>query len=328
VTVAVSQPYRTLVSELAPIFIMGSHRSGTTWLHQLMAETGCFGYLSAYNVIRYDLFAAEPRQADVAPGYRELCETFAKLGLSGRVIDDAKISPDVPVEYGFVLNNAGTGLRLTPKNLSILHDTCQRLAHPAARPIVLKNPWDYSNFLYLKQAIPKARFVFVHRHPERVIHSGLKAIRSVFNAKSPFLALLSRDYERLYSGTLGQRLRLRLQRFLVSSRWNIGLRLIAARLAKSHLYFLKAISQLAPSDALSLRYEDLCESPREQFGRVLEFAGVDPGRAASLPTSAKPRNANLLPEIEAYRGAIARKTAAYMELHGYKPGGGVEPLGS
>jgi hypothetical protein len=43
-----------------PIFIMGNHRSGTAWLHELLAETGCFAYVSAFHVIAYDTLDREP----------------------------------------------------------------------------------------------------------------------------------------------------------------------------------------------------------------------------------------------------------------------------
>jgi LPS sulfotransferase NodH len=47
-----------------PIFIMGNHRSGTTWLHLLLAETGCFAYVTAFHVIASSTLNGEP--TDVA----------------------------------------------------------------------------------------------------------------------------------------------------------------------------------------------------------------------------------------------------------------------
>jgi hypothetical protein len=304
---------------------MGAHRSGTTWLHQLLAETGCFDYLSAYHVISYDLLGEQPRAREQAPAYQELCETFKRLGLNRRLIDEVEISPDVPEEYGFVLSNAGTGLRVTPRNLPILDELCRRLRSSPERPMVLKNPWDFANFLYLKQAIPKARFIFIHRHPERVIDSGLRAARSVYERRNPYLALLSHDYVRLFSGAPSQRLRLWLLRLLLSRRLEAGVRIAASGVAKGNLYFVRNISRLPLGDYLSLRYEDLCERPVEIFGRVLEFLGVQPSRVALPRTGSSPRRTGFLPEVEWYKDTIARKTAAYMGLHGYRPGGGVEP---
>ncbi len=312
-------------ADFAPIFIMGTHRSGTTWLHQLLAETGSFDYLSAYHLIQYDVLPAQPREPRLAPAYKELCETFEKIALDGRVIDDVRITPDSPEEYGFVLSNAGTGLRITPRNLAIIEEMCRRLRSIPARPVILKNPWDYANFIYLKQAIPGARFLFIHRHPERVIHSGLRATRSVLGSPNAYLALCSHDYVRLFSGAPRQRLRLSLRR-LFSSRWlEVGVRLTTAAIARGNLYFVENIGRLAPGDYFSFRYEDLCERPVELLARVLDFLGVQPTRGAALRTTPRPRRTELLPEVEWYRDAIARKTAPYMRLHGYRLGGVVEP---
>src|SRR6266498_4529969 len=34
-----------------PVFILGHYRSGTTWLHKLMAGDGRFGFISYYDII-------------------------------------------------------------------------------------------------------------------------------------------------------------------------------------------------------------------------------------------------------------------------------------
>src|ERR1700733_3021645 len=162
----------------SPIFIMGPHRSGTTLLHQLMIETGCFDYLSAFHIIKYDSLPSEPCDPATSPAYREGCDTFERLGLTRRVIDDVKICPRAPEEYGLVLDNAGTGARITRKNLALFRDLCSRLRTQPGRDLVLKNPWDCANFLQIKDLIPEARFIFIHRHPERIIHSNLNATRA------------------------------------------------------------------------------------------------------------------------------------------------------
>jgi delta24-sterol reductase len=43
-----------------PIFILGAHRSGTTWLHQLPAETGQMDFLMAHHVFSYRRFPQAP----------------------------------------------------------------------------------------------------------------------------------------------------------------------------------------------------------------------------------------------------------------------------
>jgi LPS sulfotransferase NodH len=74
---------------LRPIFIVGAHRSGTTLLHRLLAQTGCFNYLSAYQVLRYDEILAHHAEGTTAAEKAKLMREFDELGLKNRIIDDA-----------------------------------------------------------------------------------------------------------------------------------------------------------------------------------------------------------------------------------------------
>lgn len=305
---------------------MGSHRSGTTWLSQLLAETGRFDYLTAYHVIAYDMLP-EPSQAPsmeeacrellVTMGlYQGLVAKFEQLDLHQRSFDEVAISPSTPEEYGFIFANAGAGLRIGPRNLHLFAQLCAKLKTAGeSRPLVLKNPWDYSNFLYIKKVLPRARFLFIQRHPERVIHSYLQAARNVLAVKDRYVALLSRAYDNLFDDS--QKAKLFLTRLLVSRRMDLGVRLAATALAVSHRYYLKNIHALSRADYLSLRYEDLCERPQALLAQILTFAGVDAPLETAKSTPSKPRPAQLLPEIERRRAEIRLLMGPYMQLHGY-----------
>lgn len=322
--------------DFAPIFISGVHRSGTTWLHQLLVETGQFDYVSAYHVIQYDKLPQQPAGdpatamgpagsagAGPVPAYRELVETFHRLALDSRVIDDVKVSPDLPEEYGFVLDNAGTGKVVTAANLPVLRELCRRIRRvpDGRRPVVLKNPWDAANFVYLKRAIPRARFVFIHRHPERSISSTLIAARTFSAARNDYAALLSRDYQKLFTPyKRGQWARRSLQRLLLSRKANLGVRVVTRRVVAAHRYFIDNIARMPAADCLHLRYEDLCDRPAEGLERVLRFLGLDASLAGSIRTAARPRLRDVLPEVQAFRDTIASRTDEYMKRHGYEAG--------
>jgi hypothetical protein len=314
-------------NDVAPVFVTGVHRSGTTWLYQLLAETGQFDYVSAYHVACHDQLAQQPPgDHHDAPAYRALCETFLRLGIDKRQMDDVRVSPDCPEEYGFVLHNAGRGYVTNARNLPILRDLCRRVGRsraspPDRRPVALKNPWDAGNSVFLKRAFPRARFVFIHRHPERVINSALTAARKMLAARDEYTALLSRDYDGLFGRRIDQRLRLAYHRWTVQSRF--AARAATNMIAGTYRAMLRDIARLPPDDCLHLRYEDLCARPSEQLGRVLAFLGLDPALAERIRTPARPRTGAILPEIAAYRDAIARKAADYMTRYGYGPGGTV-----
>jgi len=312
------------VAATGPIFIMGNHRSGTTWLHLLLAETGCFAYVTAFHVIAYNALGTEPADVEHSRAYQSVVETFTRLGLDHRVIDDVAISPSCPEEYGSILSNAGTGGRITPRNLGLFHELCERvhrLAGPNKR-LLLKNPWDYSNFVYIKSAIPNARFVFIHRHPERVVHSSLNAARAVLTNRDPYYALLAREYDRLFSRPA----LLYLLRLTTARRFGLGIRTVINFVAKANAYFATHVNKLPPNDCLSIRYEDLCLHTPELVEDILRFCGVDPIAGWALRTPPQPRSSQLLPEVALNSKTIARRMAAYMLLHGYASDGRVSPL--
>jgi hypothetical protein len=306
---------------LAPVFIVGAHRSGTTWLQQLFTETGCFDYVTAYHVIEYERLPPPPHVPEKAPGFAALAETFRRLGLETRGVDDVPPTPGLPEEYGFILHNAGVGYTLTRRSLPLFFEVCDRVRRCAEpRPIVLKNPWDASNFLFIKRAIPAAKFVFIQRDPRRVISSSLVAARAVLGEYNAYTAMLSRDYAKLFAGGPLQHARLALHRLTISSTGRLGVRYVTSRVAAVNDYYVKNISRLPAGDHVSVRYEDLCDRPAEELGRALGVIGVDPSRAASLQTPPRPRRGRLLPEVEWYDRAIAQKNAAYMAMQGYARG--------
>jgi Sulfotransferase family len=100
---------------------------------------------------------------------------------------------------------------------------CARLQPSAERrPLVLKNPWDFSNFVDINQALPGARFIFIHRHPERVVQSLLHVGRVLMESKHPYLALLAPEYDRLFARPVVRTF----FRVLASTHFDIGARVI------------------------------------------------------------------------------------------------------
>ncbi|MEM7557233.1 MAG: sulfotransferase, partial [Cyanobacteria bacterium P01_A01_bin.84] len=91
--------------EFSPIFIMGDHRSGTTLLYKTLVSTGCFNFLKAYHIIKYDEILSHHINQTESQTIKELEELFQSLGISDRAIDKVIATPDLPEEYGFILKN-------------------------------------------------------------------------------------------------------------------------------------------------------------------------------------------------------------------------------
>jgi hypothetical protein len=307
-----------------PVFIMGPHRSGTTFLYKLLQATGRFNVLTAYHVLRYDELLDNRIRGAEGEAKARLAESFRALGVADRGIDGVPVTPDTPEEYGFVLRG-GTNLerplsRVRPQlradNLPLFDQMCRKLQHLGGpgRTLLLKNPWDfYQNFLRVKELVPSARFVFLHRHPARTVNSQLKAARSLLAGRSEYMAVLAPAYERLFARPLV----VRLARLAFSPRVGLGLRRIVRQVADGLDHYQREHGRLPAGDVLSVRYEDVCRAPAAEVARLLDWLGIDQPAGLDLGAMVEPRAGAILPEVARRRGRLAARLAGYYAAQGY-----------
>lgn len=304
--------------DFTPIFIMGEHRSGTTLLYKTLVETECFNFVKAYHIIKYKKILSNHVNDIENQAYQELDDQLKSLGINDRVIDKLKVTPDFPEEYGFILNNlVGDDSKLTDENLSIFKELCQKvqLTSKQNRPLLLKNPWDFSQFLYIKKSLPNAKIIFIHRHPIHVINSKLKAVRSFLSNWNSYLALISRRYTKIFKNPI----KLFFYRMLYSSYFDLGLHRTIKDYLTSTSYFLENIGKLPQTDYISIKYEDLCDRPEETILKVLEFLELEARKNLDYQNLIETRSTNLLPEVEKNYDLICQKLKPYLKYHNYKP---------
>lgn len=299
-----------------PVFIMGDHRSGTTLLYKLLMATQCFNFVSAYHIIKYDeiLFNYVNRTENQAR--KELDELFKSLELKDRVIDSVEVTPDLPEEYGFILGKAGYDPpQVSPGSLALFTELCKKVQFGSDldKPLLLKNPWDFSNFMYVKSVLPEAKFIFIHRHPIYAINSKLKAARSILTTKNAYIALLSQKYTQIFNRPV-QRF---IYQMLYSSYFDLGLRRVTSQAALATNYFLHNVDALPITDHISIRYEDLCENPEKTVLMVLGFLGLKQRSALAYESLIEPRSPQLLPEVAQSYDDIYQKLQLYFAYHGY-----------
>lgn len=304
-----------LFTDLAfdPVFITGDHRSGTTVLYSLLAATGAFTVVTAYHVIRYRRIVDDYVQGRTGAEQQALSEHFARLGLDNRVLDGVRVSPDLPEEYGFVIDRSPRP-RLTPQTLPSFIELCRKMRLVGGdRPLLLKNPWDVLEFAFIKQAFPRARFIFLHRHPIDVMNSQLRAMRSLFERRNDYVAQISPWYRDLFTNPAA----LFVTRAVQTPRFGLGARLVGRHVVKVANYFETHIGGMPARDFIELRYEDLCSRPDAELGRLLAFCEVRPAHAVAGRAMIQPRPRNLLPEVRARYGRIAPALERYRARHGY-----------
>jgi hypothetical protein len=223
------------------------------------------------------------------------------------------INADLPEEYAWALQHQGRRPRLDAANLPSFLEFCRdvTVCQDPARPLLLKNPFDVANSLFMARTFPAARFVHIHRNPVDVINSQVRAVRSLLAQKNEYVALLVRRYRALYERPAA----LAAVRFFYSPRWPVLVTQVARNVARSNDYILRHRKVLADRQ-LSLTYDDLCVRPAETMARILSFVGA---RLASTPDYAaliRPRESVLLDEVVARRTRIRARNADYCRWFG------------
>jgi hypothetical protein len=296
----------------SPIFILGLHRSGTTLLYRLLAESGCWNSLNAWHVIRYD--EIKIGKVSHATSRESLRNQFAALGLQTREVDSVEIDPETKEEYGFILDNHGQGLQITRNNFPFFREICDTIKSTYDRqsPLLLKNPWDFGNATTIKALIPSARFVFIHRNPVHVVSSMWRFVRLEILQPMPYLSLLSNRYKRLTRSHL----RFPLARFAVHKCPSWLVRLLIIWVSRQTKAYLTSCASIPREDRVEIRYEDLCLDPQRIMNRILKDLEVS-GREvdyASIVGGQASRTEIIVSRQEQF---LRRKLAVYYKRFGW-----------
>jgi hypothetical protein len=206
-----------------PIFIIGHWRSGTTFLHYLLAKDKQFAYCSnADAFIPGALFIG-----------RWLTKRILALRLpKKRPMDDVQIHPDAPQEeefammlltrnspyHSFVFPGNFAELLLTNmlfpnKNHDAIGEWTQRYSGYLERlsirykgkRLLLKNPANTSRIKHLLRLFPKAKFIYLYRDPAAVKQSSLRMFTAMINInklQTYSEAQLAQDIERVHTVVL------------------------------------------------------------------------------------------------------------------------------
>jgi hypothetical protein len=302
--------------EVNPIFIMGDHRSGTTFLYQILAQTQAFNYVNTYHVLRYSEILSNFIHKREKNAYQDIIDTFAELNLQDRVFDKVKITPELPEEYGFILSNYSKQACLDHDNLNFFYEMCKKIQYISSDPtipLLLKNPWCYRRFLLVSEIFPESKFIFIHRNPVDVINSKLKAVRVLFSRKNMHTYLVSRSYRKMADNPLVfQALNL-----YYSNPMNLGLNKLIESTQSICNYYSKNIVFLPKANYLSITYEALCDDPNSCVCKILDFLGLTSQSNTDYSKQTQLLGKELLPEVARLKLRIERKIQPYLHLLGY-----------
>jgi hypothetical protein len=252
--------------DFQPVFILGLHRSGTSILYKMLTETGCFNSVTAYHIIRYNELLYNNINNLEKKAKDELTQ-FLKKHQKDRGIDKLNLDADFAEEYGFLLREYSNKLKITKQNQKIFTQLAKKIQFISNnnKPLLLKNPYDFTNFILLKKIFPKAKFIFIHRNPYKTLSSTIKAVRYLFNDFSPYTAELTSFYKKIYQiKPLLYCVRLLLNKLSI-----FAIMLLTYISSKDMNYYLQNIDKILKKDYVSIRYEDLCENPQKNIELII-----------------------------------------------------------
>jgi hypothetical protein len=301
--------------DFKPIFILGLHRSGTSILYKTLTATKCFNPVTAYHIVKYDRLIKNHIEQREETEKNELTESFKKEGLDDRKIDGMKLTADFEEEYGFLLSKFSQTMAIVPKNINLFQEMCKKIQFISEnnKPILLKNPFDFTNFLYIKQALPAAKFVFIQRHPLKTISSNLHANRMIFENKNSYTAALSNIYEMFYSNPII----LPVLRFMYTTVPEIGIYYLKRFNAKAIKYFLNNVEKLPNDDFITVTYEEFCQFPQKTVGKILEKFSLTMDNHLDASSAISPRKADIDVKVRKMRRSIYSSMKPFFEKFKY-----------
>jgi len=314
----VDQPYLHNLSQIdfEPVFILGVHRSGTSILYKMLTATGCFNSVTAYHLIKYKELLSNHLHKREEQVKQELTESFKEKGVEDRGIDRLILTADFSEEYGFLLGQQTFHMYLTSKNLQLFIELCRKIQYLAGnkKPLLLKNPYDFPNFLYIKQMFPTAKFVFIHRHPLKTISSTMKTIDVLLQKKNPYTMQLFR----LYNKVVDQPVIFFLLRVIFSTVPELGVLFLARTTRKATEYYLKNIEKLPKQDYISITYESFCEYPEQTIEQILKILNLKKPRNLDVSSLMEPRKVNIDLSVKKGRNFIYSSMKKYYTVFGYE----------
>lgn len=299
-----------------PIFILGFHRSGTSILYKILSKTKCFNPINAYHVIKYDELLHNYFNNKESEVKRSLNDFLINQGQMDRGIDRLQLSADFKEEYRFIFTNKYYKPWITADNLPLFIELCKKIQFISDnnKPLLLKNPYDFPNFMFIKEAFPNARFIFIHRDPIKMFNSNIKSINDLFKKKNHYTALLSEDYNKIVNNPLA----FHLSKFYFSSSTFLRSVHMVRGAVKNTDYYLDNISTLDQKSYVYTRYENLCQNPDDEISKIMNFLKLKPEFKSDYSKQIKPRKTILVKELQILRPYILKKMEKYLTYCGYQ----------
>lgn len=291
---------------LRPVFVIGLHRSGTTFLYSLIADAFPVASLTAFQVMNYERLLRLQAEGRTSRAERELADLFRKWGLDSRGIDNVPLTPDLPEEYGWVLRRRRGSFRTGAATAGLLKEICLKLQllNRSARAVVLKNPWDTGRIGRILRLFPGACFIFLERDPVAIVNSQFGVAKDFGERGNPYVRLLFKGIPFGHSWLALQRL----VRRTAGEKWHgrVALGHIRRSVGRELGRLESSWRAAPPRQRLALDYEGLVRDPGAAVERISCFLEIAPRRGAIIDKPA-PRPPRLWPIVAAAENGFRRR---------------------
>lgn len=192
-----------------PLFVLGVWRSGTTHLHNLLCQDVRFAFPTAFQTLNPHVFLSterwfSPLQRPFFPATRPFDnmkfgidepweDEFAIATMSGLSHLWAWVFPKQHLDYEKYIDFSETSEEEVCRWKQTLLYFVKKLSLKYDKPLVLKSPYHTARIRLLLELFPKAKFVYIHRHPHEVFASFKNMVRRA----TPLVAMQRFDVEEL-----------------------------------------------------------------------------------------------------------------------------------
>lgn len=259
-----------------PVFVMGLHRSGTTFLLESLARVFPLATLTAFDVLTYPRLLSRYQAGLRRRDQVAFDAALASRGLADRQVDAIALSHETVEEYGWVLQRRAGDLRLSRRTQPAFDELCRKLMvlHPGDAGVVVKNPWDTGYAARIRRLYPDARFVFIARHPLRILHSQLRNALLFGGTEAEYLWMLLEGFP-LGRAVIGAQRRL--HRWVGEERYaRIMIRGLMSDVRRELGRYRDAWTALPPEARIEVTYPELTSAPVDVLRRVAAFLDLEP----------------------------------------------------
>ncbi|MFP5504512.1 MAG: sulfotransferase family protein, partial [Candidatus Sericytochromatia bacterium] len=296
-----------LLADLPPaperlVFVVGLHRSGTTFLYQLLADHFPLATTQLYHVTHYRRLL-HAREHGHETRHRQAIAAYLQAhGLDTRGTDGIPLHPATLEEYAFILRKVTPAWSYEPSSAGLFDELLRKLAalQPDAAGLLLKNPHDFGRLAAIARRYPQARFVVIRRDPVRVLDSQLRAgLRYRRHPRYLDMLMTGTPHWEAFKGVWG------LSRLLVPdalyARYLVGM--LTRDMIRELESAASALQALPPEAWVEVSYEALMSDPGPAIARIGQLIGLQP-QSPDRGIERQPRELPLDPLVEAAAPAL------------------------